>query len=265
MGSGAGAPQAEPPSLAPASGSPAAALPAPSHTAPARPLPAPACPRTSAAWGRSASSVPPVSRPSSAPRWLPRQVGASPPTLRAVGSPASRQTWQRLWLQLRMAPGDSGTESWPLHHLLPSRTTSLPRLGPLQVLSPGCLVWHRPALVLCWDRGCSGAGGGGGCEDAHHSVWLWHVLLQPLTLLPLWQLCVAAKAARVALSKPESMQESPVLAAVGMLQWAGCLRELLLPYVGSCPSVAPELAVPWGCQVSSSQPCAPAAAEAEGQ
>lgn len=35
--------------------------------------------------------------------------------------------------------------------------------------------------------------------------------------------------------------------------------------MASCPSVAPGLAVPWGWQVSSSQPCSPAVAEAKQQ
>lgn len=43
--------------------------------------------------------------------------------------------------------------------------------------------------------------------------------------------------------------------------WAGCLCELL-PSVGSCPSAGPGVAVPWGCETPSGQPCTLPVAEA---
>lgn len=149
------------------SGSPACTLPAGTGTGEPAAQPygtcqASACsclPRrsgTSAAWGRSANSVPPVSRPSSAPRWLPRQVGASCPPLRSPRGPCppSRRGGARgsgsIWLLL--------TAAQRVLSVLPSPSPACHR--PPQARAPasaepwqsgcalGCLVWHCPAPVL---------------------------------------------------------------------------------------------------------------------
>lgn len=134
---------------------------------------------TPTAWGQSASSAPPVSRHSSAPRWLPRQVGtACPPPLCAAGFPSpSRHGGAHgsgsIWLWLHMAPADSSTKCprclTASFLCRPSQAQASTSTEPLQDgRAPGPL----PGIALCW--GWCGAGTGvfrsqwwrlGGCRQ----------------------------------------------------------------------------------------------------
>lgn len=106
---------------------------------------------TPAAWGQSASSAPPVSRRSSAPRWLPGQVGtACPPSLRAAGFPSpSRHGGAHgsgsIWLWLHMAPAESSTEC---PHSLTASFLCRPSQAQASA-SSGPLAWHCPSWSWC--------------------------------------------------------------------------------------------------------------------
>lgn len=150
---------------------------------------------TPAAWGQSASSAPPVSRRSSAPRWLPRQVGtACPPFPCAAGLPSpSRHGGARgsgsIWLWLHMAPADSSTEC-PRHLTAcflcrPSQAQVSTSTGPLR---DGRALGPSPGIALRWSWCQAGTGvfGSQWWQLGGHSstVWPWHVLPQPLIPCP---------------------------------------------------------------------------------
>ena len=159
-----------------------------------------------------------------------------------------------------MAPAPYGS-CWQWHresslsrHLCPPHTTSLPRLRPLQALSPSRTAEHWATLrgialhrcpVPCWGGGCLGTGGSSGWEVARSLV-----LTLPLVFLP-WAMrehlatLDAVRAAQGSTVKWRSVWESPVPAALAMLLRVGRLCEMLLS-VSSCLSMGLGVAVWWG-------------------
>lgn len=187
---------------------------------------------TPAAWGQSASSAPPVSRHSCAPRWLPRQVGtACPSPLRAAGFPSlSRRGMpvvgsSSIWLWLHMAPSESRTEC-PRHLLpLPPSSSSF-FCWPFQARASAStepLACHCPALELvpCWDKGVWEPGVVAGRSQAWPLAMAYPAPAPHTcpggcvsTQSPSSQVPVSTEE-RVALSKGNSVWESPAPATGG--------------------------------------------------